>query len=88
MKAPNIIYLQTCGSCCNHELCPKECEECKFEDVDEVTWSQDRIFDTDRIYFSEDAVKDAVIDMLNSANIDNFDEAIEYLMNRLKGETK
>ena len=51
-------------------------------------WSNEKILDTDRIYFSEDAVKNAVIDMLNFANIDNFDKAIEYLMNRLKGETK
>lgn len=82
MKAPNIIYLQTCCSCRNYELC----EECKFEDIDEVTWRQNRIYDTDCMYFSEEAVKDAVLDMLNNGNTDNFDEALEYLINRLKGE--
>ena len=54
MKAPDIIYLQTCGECRNHELCPKECEECNFDNLAEVSWCKDKIFDTDRVYFSEE----------------------------------
>ena len=83
MKVPDIIYLQTCGECRNHKLCPKECEDCNFDELAEVTWCKDRIFGTDRPYYSEEAVKDAVIDMLNHGNIDNYDEAIAYLVKRL-----
>ena len=54
MKAPDIIYLQTCGDCCNYKLCPKECEECKFDDLAEVSWCEDKIFDTDREYISKE----------------------------------
>ena len=43
-------------------------------------------YDNDVAYFSEDAVRDAVIDMLNYANIDNYDEAMAYLINKLKGK--
>ena len=56
MKAPDIIYLQTCGECRNHKLCPKECEECKFEDLSEITWEKERVFDTDREYISKDSL--------------------------------
>lgn len=57
MKTPEIIYLQTCAECRNHELCPKECEDCNFKDlVDNTTWCVDRIFDTDREYISVDAL--------------------------------
>lgn len=86
MKTPNIIYLQACGDCDFHECLPEQCAECDFNALGDVTWSEDRINKTDKVYFSEDAVKDAVIDMLNFANIDNYDDAMEYIMRRLKGE--
>ena len=38
--------------------------------------------------FSEEDIKEAVIDMLCFANLDNFDEAIKYLMNKLKDNNK
>lgn len=56
MKAPDIIYLQTCGECRNHELCPKECEECKFEELSEITWEKERIYATDRKYVNLDSL--------------------------------
>lgn len=50
-----------------------------------VEWLRSKIAESDTAYFSEEAVKDAVIDMLNYANTDNYDEAIAYLVKRLKG---
>ena len=54
MRVPEKIYLQTCGDC------PKvDCENCKFEDlVDNVTWCRDRIFKSDKIYISKEALLD------------------------------
>ena len=86
MKVPDIIYLQTCGECQNYHLCPKECKECQLDD-NNVTWCRDRIYATDHPYYSEEAVTDAVIDMLNHGNIDNYDEAIAYLLKRLNPPT-
>ena len=95
MKAPDIIYLQTCGDCCNHELCPKECEECNFDDLAEVSWCKDKIFDTDRVYFSEEAV----LDLLTTAYFHSYldtdmgwdeckakaEKVARCMINRLKG---
>ena len=84
MKAPNIIYLQVCGDCRIHELDPNFCNtSCDFDDLAESTWCKDKVWNSDIAYYSEEAVKDAVIDMLNHGNIDNYDEAIAYLLKRL-----
>lgn len=51
MKVPDKIYLQTCGDC------PKEdCENCKFEDLADVSWCTERIFKSDRIYISKESL--------------------------------
>lgn len=68
MKAPDIIYLQTCGDCRNHELCPKECESCDFDQLAEVTWSKDKIFDTDKAYFSEENIRNVLKTVVDDAN--------------------
>ena len=39
----------------------------------------------ERKMYDVETVKDAVIDMLNYANTDNYDEAIAYLVKRMKG---
>ena len=58
MKAPDKIYLQTCGNCEFYNSCHKECEVCEFKNLAEVTWSEDRVFETDREYISKDAILD------------------------------
>ena len=78
MEAPDIIYLQTCGDCCNHELCPKECEECNFDDLAEVSWCKDKIFDTDRVYFSEEKVMDLLTTIFHS-------DRAEEILKEMKG---
>ena len=40
MEAPDKIYLQTCGEC--HGL---ECDTCRFEELGEVSWCEDRIYE-------------------------------------------
>ena len=85
-NVPDVIYLQPCYGC--PEDSEAVCEGCDFNDISkyvDVTWCEERIEENDKVYFSEKAVKDAVIDMLNYANIDNYDEAIAYLVKRLKG---
>ena len=96
MKAPDIIYLQTCGSCPNYKIDIKECENnCRFEDLAEVTWSQERINETDRVYFSEESV----LDLLTTAYFHSYlntdmgwdeckakaEKDARYMINRLKG---
>ena len=50
MKAPDKIYLQACGDC------PQtDCVTCKFEDLVDVTWNEDRIFPKDVEYTRTDA---------------------------------
>ena len=62
MKAPNIIYLQVCGDCRIHELAPKFCNtSCDFDDLAEYTWCKDKVWNSDIAYYSEEAVKDALI---------------------------
>ena len=57
----------------------------KVISIGNTTWSEELV-DGWPIYFSEDAVREAVIDMLNYANTDNYDEAMAYLINKLKGK--
>ena len=59
MKAPKIIYLQTCGSCENYKCAPAECQSCEIDnpiDPDAVTWSRERVFETDAVYVSLDVL--------------------------------
>ena len=79
MEAPDIIYLQTCGSCPNYKIDIKECENyCRFEDLAEVTWSQDRINETDRVYFSEEKVMDLLTTIFHS-------DRAEEILTEMKG---
>lgn len=72
MKAPDIIYL--------HQTI-----DAKSGIAVGMEWTRSKIAESDTAYFSEEAVKEAVIDMLNYANTDNYAEAITYLVKRLKG---
>lgn len=51
MKAPDKIYLQVCGTC---PLEGVECERCNFGELEEVTWSTDKVFDKDVAYIRKD----------------------------------
>lgn len=57
MNAPDKIYLQTCGDCPGFE-----CESCQFQDLAEVSWCEDKIFDTDKEYIR----KDKILEVLES----------------------
>lgn len=82
MTPPKKIYLQVCGTCQD-----KECDKCDFDMLQEVTWCKDRINDRDVAYFSEQSIRDAALDMLNTSWADsNFDKAIEFMIDRLKGD--
>ena len=72
MKAPKIIYL--------HQIIDAQ----SGIEVG-VEWMRSKVAESDTAYFSEEAVKEAVIDMLNYANTDNYDEAMAYLVKRMKG---
>jgi predicted Rossmann-fold nucleotide-binding protein len=50
MKAPDKIYLQVCGDCKDND-----CKNCKFEDLEEITWCKDKIFEKDIEYIRTDA---------------------------------
>lgn len=53
MTPPKTIYLQVCGDCNDHE-----CDKCKFEDLEEITWCVEPINKKDVVYFSEQAIRD------------------------------
>jgi hypothetical protein len=79
MTPPKKIYLQVCGSCQDNE-----CDNCNFDQLQEVSWCRDRINDNDVAYFSEEAIREAALDMLNTSWADsNFDKAIEFLVKQL-----
>lgn len=50
MKTPEKIYLQVCGECKDND-----CKNCKFEDLEEITWCRDKIFEKDIEYTRTDA---------------------------------
>ena len=51
MKAPDKIYLQVCGDC---PLDRVGCEKCRFVELGEVTWGEEKIFDKDVEYIRKD----------------------------------
>ena len=51
MNAPDKIYLQVCGDC---PLDRAECEKCRFVELEEITWSEEKIFDKDVEYIRKD----------------------------------
>ena len=72
MTPPKKIYLQVCGTC-------------DFDQLQEVTWCKDRINKSDVAYFSEEAIRDAALDMLNTRWADsNFEKAIDFMIEQLK----
>lgn len=63
MKAPDKIYLQVCGDC------PQtDCVTCKFEDLEGVTWNEDRIFPKDVEYTRTDAIIEKAAEYLYEYN--------------------
>ena len=56
MKAPDKIYLQACGDCPGGD-----CKTCKFEDLAEVTWSEEKVFKRDIEYIRKDALVEWLI---------------------------
>lgn len=69
MKTPGIIYLQTCGDCIPDVWeggC--DCDKCNIDDLDGITWSKDRINDSDAVYFSEEAVRKMLSKVVEDAN--------------------
>ena len=53
MKAPDKIFLQACGSC---PLEGDECKVCKFEELEEITWSTEMVFKKDVAYIRKDSL--------------------------------
>ena len=72
MKAPKIIYL--------HQIIDAQ----SGIEVG-VEWMRSKVAESDTAYFSEEAVKEAVIGMMNYANTENYYELITYLVKRMKG---
>lgn len=64
MKTPDTIYLQTCVGC--EETA---CHNCDFDSLDMVTWSKDQIEKSDAVYFSEQAVREALMKAYTHANL-------------------
>ena len=53
MNTPKVIYLQICGTCQDND-----CDKCNFDNLSEVTWSEDKINDNDVAYFSEEHIRE------------------------------
>ena len=86
MKEPDIIYLQTCGDCMNWDNCPEECLECDFNDLDEVTWCKDKIFDSDKLYFSERVLWNVIAASLIFScrfNVDEVDKLTDIMIDMI-----
>ena len=58
-----MIYLQTCGTCELDGIDVDDCKECGLNE-DTTTWCIDRIYPSDKVYFSEKAVMSAMEKML------------------------
>lgn len=103
MKTPGIIYLQTCGDCIPDVWeggC--DCDKCNIDDLDGITWSKDRINDSDAVYFSEEAVRSLLRDEYKQANniirfasrneIDDdlivVEQSVNSAIQKLKGECR
>lgn len=52
MQAPDKIYLQACGDCPGFD----SCQSCKFDDLGEVTWSEEKVWEKDIPYIRKDAL--------------------------------
>lgn len=63
MNTPEVIYLQVCGEC--HD---NDCEECNFDDLAEITWCKDRIYDNDVAYYSEEHIRQVLKQVVDDAN--------------------
>ena len=55
MNTPKVIYLQICGTCQDND-----CDKCNFDNLSEVTWSEDKINDNNVAYFSEEHIREVV----------------------------
>lgn len=88
MNAPDKIYLQTCGDCPGFE-----CESCQFQDLAEVSWCEDKIFDTDKEYIRKDALMEwankrleefrHIAEISNDVAADGEVDAFEELIDKL-----
>ena len=56
MKAPDKIYLQACGDCPGFD----SCQSCKFDDLEEVTWSEEKVWEKDIPYIRKDALTEYI----------------------------
>ena len=57
METPRRIFLQACGTC-NPSY--NDCKECRFAELQDVTWSEDKIFKTDKEYIRKDIAEQAI----------------------------
>lgn len=86
MKEPDIIYLQTCGDCMNWDNCPEECLECDFSELGEVTWCDDKINDSDKLYFSEGVLLNVIATVLLSSGrfyTDEVDKLADIMVDKI-----
>lgn len=74
MTVPDKIYLQTCGDCPGFE-----CESCQFQDLTEVSWSEDKIFGTDKEYIRKDALIEWAKENIDSLGRLSYGEFIDKL---------
>ena len=90
MKAPDKIYLQTCGDCHGLEI---ECENCQFQNLAEVTWSEDRIYKKDVEYIRKDALLEwldgkMTIEGATEGFVGGYDSALKDVINHIRYNTR
>ena len=80
MKAPDKIYLQACGDCPGVD----SCQSCKFDDLEEVTWAKEKVWEKDIEYIRKDALLKWANGMSKAAA--SFSEELAYneLMEQVK----
>ena len=79
MKAPDKIYLQSCGDCPGVD----SCQSCKFDDLEGVTWAKEKVWEKDVEYIRRDALLEWANGMARaSATIGeeiSYNELIEHI---------
>ena len=70
MKAPDKIYLQACGDCPGID----SCQSCKFDDLEGVTWAEEKVWEKDIEYIRKEALLKWLNDSLSDINGINFEE--------------
>ena len=75
MKAPDKIYLQACGDCPGFD----SCQSCKFDDLEEVTWAEEKVWEKDIPYIRKEAILEWAKEIAENASWVSIDAVVNKI---------